>query len=118
VAGALAQVGEVGALDHDVRAAERRQPQASDGVTLGVAPGLEPRELSEAPLDVALARHDLLVGRHLLVQAVQLVPKRGLVAARHQRRYRLLPGQRQPRIEQQKHAAAHQHGRHKVEGGA
>ena len=56
--------------------------------------------LASPSLGVAQARDRRdcpLVGRDLVVQAVQLVVQRGLLAARHERRDRLLPGQRQRR---------------------
>jgi hypothetical protein len=118
VAGPLAQRPEVRALHHHVGAVERRHPQSPDGVALPVATGLEARELRQAPADVALPGHHLLVGDQVLVQTVELVAQRRLVPPGHESRDRLLPGQRQSRIEQEKDSAAHQDRRDEVEDGA
>jgi hypothetical protein len=121
VAGALAQGAEVGPFDDDVVAPDRRHAQPADRVALPVAAALEAGELGQRLVGIAKARdrrERALVGLRLVVQSIQLAVERGLVAAGHERRDGLLPGEREARIQQQEKTAAHQHRCDEMQNGA
>jgi hypothetical protein len=106
VAGALAQVGCPGPLHDHLVEADRGGAQAPDGVAVPGALARQPCGQRQLPiLRVQLGQRAPLGGaRAGPLELLELVAEPALLAARVERRDRLLPQQRQRAVDQQQRA--------------
>jgi hypothetical protein len=92
MARSLAQAAGVRALNHDVRAVERREGDAADRMALLQTRAPVACRAREVPAVVeARDRHQMVLGAEVAGRLVQLVPERVLLLLRQERGHRLLP---------------------------